>query len=626
MLIPFGAPVYGFINSSSSFKYSAAVTLILLMRTLKKFIYSKYAIIGSIIVILGGGGYLWKKTHTAAAEVQYLTGQVEKGTLTVSVSGSGQVSSSNSIDIKPDATGKVTSVNVKKGQTVTAGQILATVDSRDALAAVRDAQVSLESAQLALQKLTDPADNLDLMQAQNDLNQAIQARQDAVNNIAKSYEDGFNAVSDAFLTLPGMIDGLDDALHGYDISASESTATAGQNNGDVLVSSTAGNSVRTQMETFQTKAEAAYGAAEDAYNDARTKYQAASRTSDHPTIEDLVNRTLAAVRAMSDAAKAESDLYDTWVDYRSSRSLEVFEQAKTYQSTLDSDLSKINGLIASFTSALNAIAASGPNVSKADLAVAQKTSDLEDLKNGPDEIDVKTQQLSVQQKQNALLKAQQTLADYSIRAPFDGVLTDWTLSVGDSASTTAGTLATTQKVADIDLNEVDVANVKVGQKATLTFDAVDDLSLTGTVAEVADTATTSQGVVSYAVKIAFDSQDDRIKAGMSVSVAIITDVKQDVLLVPNSAVKTAGDSSYVQTLQNGQPVNLDVQVGASNDTETEITGGSIKEGDSIITQIISPSKTTTAASTSRPGGAVTNFGGGAARTRFGGGNQVFIQR
>jgi multidrug efflux pump subunit AcrA (membrane-fusion protein) len=599
------------------------------MQTLKNFVYNRYVIAASVVVILGGGFYLWKKTHAESDAVQYLTGQAEKGTLTVSVSGSGQVSSSNSIDIKPDATGKVTSVAVKKGQTVTAGQVLATVDSRDALANVRDAQVSLESAQLALQKLTDPADDLDLMQAQNDLNQAIQDRDDAVENIDKSYEDGFNEVSDAFLTLPGMIDGLDEAMHGYAISKSESTVTSGQNNSDVLVSSVEGSSARTQMQSMQSKAEAAYGVAEGKYDDALAKYQSASRTSAHAVVEELIGQTLSAVRAMSDAAKAESDMYDAWIDYRSARGLEVFDQVKTYQTDLNSDLGKINGFIAGFTSALNSIESSVPNANKADLAVAQKTSDLDDLKNGPDAIDLKTQQLTVQQRQNALVKAQQTLADYSIKAPFDGVLTDWTLSVGDSASTTAGTLATTQKVADISLNEVDVANVKVGQKATLTFDAVEDLSLTGTVAEVADTATTSQGVVSYAVKIAFDSQDDRVKAGMSVSVAVLTDVRQDVLLVPNSAVKSAGNGSYVQILENGQPTDVDVQVGASNDTSTEITGGNIQEGDSIITQTITPSKNTPATNTNRAGaGGVTNFGGtGAARGNFGGGgNQVFIQR
>ena len=99
-------------------------------------------------------------------------------------------------------------------------------------------------------------------------------------------------------------------------------------------------------------------------------------------------------------------------------------------------------------------------------------------------------------------------------------------------------LITKQKIAEISLNEVDAAKVKVGQKVTLTFDAIDGLSITGEVSEIDALGTVSQGVVTYGVKIAFDTQDERVKSGMSVSAAIITDVKQNVLLVPNAAVKS----------------------------------------------------------------------------------------
>ena len=105
-----------------------------------------------------------------------------------------------------------------------------------------------------------------------------------------------------------------------------------------------------------------------------------------------------------------------------------------------------------------------------------------------------------------------------------------------------------------------MAKVKVGQKVTLTFDAIEDLSITGEVAEIDTLGTVSQGVVNYAVKIVFDTQDERVKSGMSVSAAIITDVKQDVLLVPNAAVKS-NDEQYVEVLENNIPRNQTVETG-----------------------------------------------------------------
>jgi HlyD family secretion protein len=105
---------------------------------------------------------------------------------------------------------------------------------------------------------------------------------------------------------------------------------------------------------------------------------------------------------------------------------------------------------------------------------------------------------------------------------------------GESISSggTVATLITEQQVAEISLNEVDVAQVEVGQKVTLTYDAIEDLQISGSVAEVDLIGTTNQGVVSYTVTILFDTQDERIKPGMSVSATIITEIKQEVIVVP----------------------------------------------------------------------------------------------
>ncbi len=122
--------------------------------------------------------------------------------------------------------------------------------------------------------------------------------------------------------------------------------------------------------------------------------------------------------------------------------------------------------------------------------------------------------------------------------------------------------------------------------------------MTGKVVEIDSLGTVSQGVVSYNVEIAFDSENDQIKPGMSVSASVITKVDPDVLLVPNAAVKTQGQTIYVQTLTNNQPVRHTVTVVATSDTDSEVMGD-IKEGDEVVTQTIS--STATAAKSSASG-------------------------
>lgn len=225
---------------------------------------------------------------------------------------------------------------------------------------------------------------------------------------------------------------------------------------------------------------------------------------------------------------------------------------------------------------------------------------------------ITSRELSLQQSKNALIDAQDTVSDYYVFAPFDGTIASVTGKVGDVASSTLGTIITTQKIASITLNEVDVSKVSIGQKATLTFDAVEDLSITGSVAEVDGVGTVSQGVVSYTVKISLDTDDTRIKPGMSVSASIITATAQDILLVPAAAIKTNTNGNYIEkfttplvvdtaTASQGitspvLPQQIQVEIGISDDTSTEIKSG-VSEGDQIVSRTITSSTTTSATST-----------------------------
>ena len=190
-----------------------------------------------LLSIIFGGYFGFKAISGKEEQVRYMTATVEKSTLITSVSGSGQVSSSELIDIKPDVSGNVVYIGAKKGQEVKAGTLFVQIDSSDAQKAVRDAETSLETAKLELDKLLEPVDELDLLRAENDLAQAKESKQKTEDNIVEAYEDAFNAIINAFLDLPTLITGLNNILYSHKIADSEPSVPEGSTNITALINS-----------------------------------------------------------------------------------------------------------------------------------------------------------------------------------------------------------------------------------------------------------------------------------------------------------------------------------------------------------------------------------------------------
>jgi macrolide-specific efflux system membrane fusion protein len=228
------------------------------------------------------------------------------------------------------------------------------------------------------------------------------------------------------------------------------------------------------------------------------------------------------------------------------------------------------------------------------------------------ELAVTAAENAVKSAEIALAQAEDDAAARTVIAPISGVVTAVSVEDGDTVGGSASGAALTITDPDvyqaaITLAESDIGQVEVGQQAVLSFDALPDLTQMGHVTRVDTTGTNESGVVSYKVVITPDVMDGSVKGGMTVSVNIITDVARDVLAVPSAAVKSSPQGTYVQVLQEGQPVNVTVEVGMSNDSYTEITSG-LTEGQEIITGTTTSSGGAT--STTTPGQPGMLEGGG----------------
>ena len=598
-------------------------------------------IAGAVAIALIGGGYYGSRAVFGNdGAVRYAFAQVQKGTLIISISGTGQVSVSNQVDIKPKASGDIVYIGVKNGQEVKAGTLIAQLDARDAQKAVRDAETNLESAKLSLEKLQKPADSLSILQAENSLEQAKEARQKAEDDLKKAYEDGFNTIANAMLDLPGVTAGLEDMMF-------DNTIDPGSGGGDNIAwyinQTSYQTGARDKAIRYRDDVYAAYNNARKVYEKSFDDYKATSRTADQTTIEALILQVYDTTKIIADTVKTIDNYIDFVQDDMEKRDYNIPAMVTTHQTNINSYTAKTNSHLLNLLAIKRTIEDSKNTIVNADRSIAEKTESLAKLKAGTDALDLQSAELSVRQRENALLDAKEKLDDYYVRAPFDGVIAQTDMRKGDSVSAASvlAFLITRQKLAEISLNEVDVAQVKVGQKATLTFDAIPDITITGQVAEVDAVGTVSQGVVTYNVKIGFDTQDERIKPGMSVSAAIVTDAKPNALLVPNSAVKSQGGVSYVEMPVDGDMAlaaaanvsgailknplrQQQIEAGLSNDEFTEVTGG-LQEGDRIVTRTIQPSSSQT--QTSQQGGlripGLPGGGGGVGGFRGGGGGGEF---
>lgn len=564
-----------------------------------------------IVAVLVGGYYEYLSLTSTAGETRYVLATTEKGMIISSITGSGQVSAYNQIDLKPKASGDVIYLGVANGQEVAAGTLIAQLDASDAQKAVRDAEVNLASTKLSLDKVLQPADTLSLLQTENALAQAT-------SDLSKSYDNGFNSVSNAFLNLPTVMTGMQDILYGTTINRSQDNLSAYT---DMV------KDYDDKILIFKNDTVTKYQKARDMYDQSFIDYRSLSRLSSHEDIEKMVAQTYETTKAVAEAVKSTNDMLGFVKDRLVERSKNVPSALTTHQNLLATYTGQTNSSLVDLLAIQNTITTSK-------YSLAEKTESLSKLKAGADTLDIQSSQLSLKQRENALLDAQENLSHYFVRAPFSGTIAKLDVKKGDpiSASTVVATLITKQMIAQVSLNEVDAAKVKVGQKATLTFDAVDGLTIAGDVAEIDTVGTVSQGVVTYMVKIAFKTQDDRVKSGMSTSAAIITDMKQDVLMVPNSAVKTQGGASYVEvfdtplavastTPTNGAnagipsiilPRQQAVETGLSNDTMTEIVSG-LNEGQQIVSRTIIATAITATQAPSLLNAAGVRTGGGATR-------------
>lgn len=200
------------------------------------------------------------------------------------------------------------------------------------------------------------------------------------------------------------------------------------------------------------------------------------------------------------------------------------------------------------------------------------------IKDGPNPADVAAAQARV----NA---AQATLDMARLKAPFAGTVTDARPLVGDQV--TAGAVGfrvddLSSLLVDVEISEVDINSIAVGQPVTLTFDAILGSEYHGKVTQVSQAGSVLQGVVNFTVTVEITDADEQVKPGMTAAVNITVKELKDQVLIPNRAVRMVDNKRVVYVLRDGAPVMVEVRLGSSSDTMSVLMDGDVQVGDQLI--------------------------------------------
>ncbi len=464
-----------------------------------------------VLIVVGAltaaGGYFGYNYFLGSAKAEETPNrqvvQVTRGTLETTVSTVGSLTMPNQSKLGFAAGGTVTEVNVKVGDKIEKGEVLAKLDTSSLERAVEQARITLNTAEINLEEVRNPYTAADIADAEA-------------------------SVRDAQVS-------LDNARRNLQITQQGLTTSGGATTSRKI----------TDLENEVNWYEANYGQALVDYQEGKID---------------------------------EAKLGGAWNNLVTAK--QKLEEAKLQ-------------LENSIATALN-------NVAKAEDSLRKAEENLANKKAGPDPNTVKIKENDVANKQVALEEALEQLQGATILAPFSGVVASVGAKAGEKVTTaTAVVTLIDPNVIEVQgtVDEIDVAQVKAGQGVTITLDALSGVSLQGTVATVAPTATSASaqsGVVNYAVSISVTnpSQDVGLKAGMTASAAITVQRKENVLLVPTRAVRRTGGRQVVEVMVDGQTELRVVAVGMSDGQQTEITSG-LEEGEAVVVQMTTSTTTTT---------------------------------
>ena len=509
----------------------------------------KRTVILSILVVLGVGALLFiyrggpfgtligQQAASAATSVE--TVAVRPANDVVRISAAGNISAPTQQPVVLQVDGIVTEVAVEPGDKVAAGDVLAVLDTSDLKRAVQQAALDLAARQAELEQLTAPPDEQEVA--------AAQAQLDAARENLIKVQAGPTAA---------------------ELAAAEASLAAAQAYYADLVDG------KTEDELTQLAANVAK---------AQVVLQQAQAEYDKIAYRGDVGMTVQA-----------KNLQDATIDYQAAKA--AYNAATAPAST--ADLQKALRDIETARSQLETLRSqpTAADLASARAQLANAQSALNKLVKGPTAAELSLARIKVEQARLALEQASERLTQAWVRAPISGTVMSVDIVAGQrvGAGTQVATIAdVSQLELTVNVAEVDIDRVQVGQEAQIAIDAMAGHTFSGRVKRVAPAGETSQGVVNYPVSIALtasitDSHRlSSVRPGMTAVASIQDRQASSGWLVPSNALQQQGEQTVVLVMRNDQPVPVRVIPGAVRGEWTIVQSDELHAGDQVVGSVSS---------------------------------------
>ena len=508
-----------------------------------------------------------RKPAQAAGGVNYQTAQVERRTITSALSGSGTLQPANSYTVTTLAQGDILSDTFEEGDLVEEGQVLYVIDSSDASTNIEKAQISLDQANRSYQKAVNS------QRVTSDVSGQVWSLEVEVGDKIGNGQT-IAQVRDSTTLLLKVPFPADDAAAFYVGQAAQVTMDS----------------------TFETLSGAVKGiAATDTVSASGQILRTVTVAVNNPGGLAVGQTASAAINGVGCAAGGSF----------------------TYAS---------EGVI----TATAAGTVTQLDIKEGDAVTAGQTV----LTLGGEDLTTSIQnaQDSLRNAQLSMENTREQLENYTVTAPVTGTVVDKSKQAGETVSGSGAdqTLCTIYDLSylemTIDIDELDISKVAVGQEVTVTADAVEGKSYTGVVTKVSVVGTTSMGITSYPATVRID-QTDGLLPGMNVDAEIVLSQAENTLAIPSAALSRGNrvlvtadspsaknapqqDENRPMTAPDGY-VYVEVQTGQSDDNYVEILSG-LTEGDTVAYLAASGTANTVPMMGMNPnmGGGMPNMGGG----------------
>lgn len=484
-------------------------------------------VVACVLVATVGGYYILKPpTHT------YSTVVAGVGSLSETITGSGKVDSDSHVSLSFKKAGTVASVNVKVGDKVYAGEVLASLDSTGLAATLEGAEADVLTAQANLASLQKGATS----QTRAVYSQAVST---ALLNLSSANQGAYLAVRDAIL-----------------------------NKADLVFQAGASANPQIQIPTEDYTTSLAINQSRNDLSNRLNRWN--TLLGQNPTGSDALaeaSTDLISVKTFIDSLSQETNRLTT------SNSGLSASQITTYVTAVNGAATEINTATSNFNSARQAYNAS---IDQANVITASSTPEA-----------ITAAQAQIAKAQANAASARSALSDATLVAPFAGVVGSVNPKVGESfdASVPAiDVLSQGNYKIDIMIPENEIGAVSVGSPATVTFDAYgSDLEATATVASVDLSETITNGVGAYKATVYLNSANSTIRTGMTGNVSIEGPSATGVLLIPSSAIITQNNQSFVLVRNpSGTFSERQIETGLSGNNQTVVRSGLVA-GDVVAT-------------------------------------------